>query len=148
MGNFLRLPLLENLDLEPFWSDDIDNALAMKHNLLFASIREQKCSIVTRKYLAMALNHLSRLDVKLPIIEVDIDSFERLKNKFLEIKTSSDFDSIATESSDDIIEVESDLLDFIRNSQDLLSNEESGPVVKLVNSLFYRQLRRGLVIYI
>ncbi|NPA60659.1 MAG: type II/IV secretion system protein [Epsilonproteobacteria bacterium] len=143
MANFLRLPLLENLDLEPFWSDEIDNALAMRHNLLFASIREQKCSIVTRDYLAMALNHLSRLDVKLPIIEVDIDSFERLKNKFLEIKTSSDFDSIATESGDDIIEVESDLLDFIRNSQDLLSNEESAPVVKLVNSLFFQAIKRG-----
>ncbi len=62
----------------------------------------------------MALNHLSRLDVKLPIIEVDIDSFERLKNKFLEIKTSSDFDSGATESGDDIIEVESDYWTFIR----------------------------------
>ncbi len=58
MANFLRLPLLENLDLEPFWSDEIDNALAMRHNLLFASMGEQKCSIVTRDYLAMAFNHL------------------------------------------------------------------------------------------
>ncbi len=35
----MRLPRLENLDLEPFWSDDIDNSLAIRHNLLFASIR-------------------------------------------------------------------------------------------------------------
>ncbi len=144
----MRLPRLENLDLEPFWSDDIDNSLAIRHNLLFASIREQKCSIVTREYLAMGLNHLSRLDIDFPIIEVDEDSFNRLKNKFLEIKTSSDFDAIATESSDDIIEVESDLLDFIRNSQDLLSNEESAPVVKLVNSLFFQAIKKVLVIYI
>jgi len=143
MGDILKLPLLENLDLEPFWNEEIDNALAMKHNLLFASIREQKCAIVTKKYLAMALNHFSKLDLDFPIIEVDEDSFERLKNKFLEIKTSSDFDAIATESSDDIIEVESDLLDFIRNSQDLLSNEESAPVVKLVNSLFFQAIKKG-----
>ncbi len=91
----------------------------------------------------MGLNHLSRLDIDFPIIEVDEDSFNRLKNKFLEIKTSSDFDAIATESSDDIIEVESDLLDFIRNSQDLLSNEESAPVVKLVNSLFFQAIKKG-----
>ncbi len=41
------------------------------------------------------------------------------------------------------IEVESDLLDCIRNSQDLLSNEESAPVVKLVNSLFFQAIKRG-----
>ncbi len=34
----------------------------------------------------MGLNHLSRLDIDFPIIEVDEDSFNRLKNKFLEIK--------------------------------------------------------------
>ena len=56
-----------------------------------------------------------------------------LGHKFREIQTGSDFENVDT-SSDDIIEVESDLLDFIRNSQDLLSNEESAPVVKLVNS--------------
>ncbi len=75
--------------------------------------------------------HLAKLDIDYPVIEVDSETFERLKNKFLEIKTGSDFEAISTESSDDIIEVESDLLDFIRNSQDLLSNEESAPVVKL-----------------
>ena len=62
----------------------------------------------------------------------------------MELKTGSDFDSIDTGSKDnDLIEVESDLLDFIRNSQDLLSNEESAPVVKLVNSLFFQAIKKG-----
>jgi general secretion pathway protein E len=139
----MKLPFIENEDLEPFWSDDIDNVLAMKHNLLFAIIQGKRCAIVTKDTLAMALNHLSKLDINYPIIEVDSETFERLKNKFLEIKTGSDFEAISTESSDDIIEVESDLLDFIRNSQDLLSNEESAPVVKLVNSLFFQAIKKG-----
>ncbi|MCK4440389.1 MAG: type II/IV secretion system protein, partial [Sulfurovaceae bacterium] len=139
----MRIPFIENIDLEPIWSEEIDNILAMKHNLLFASVQDEKCAIVEKETLPMALNYLSKLDIDNPIIEVDIDSFKRLQNKFLEIKTGSDFDSISTESSDDIIEVESDLLDFIRNSQDLLSNEESAPVVKLVNSLFFQAIRKG-----
>jgi general secretion pathway protein E len=139
----MRLPFIENIDLEPFWNEEIDNALAMKHNLLFAIVQEKRCSVVTRDSMAMALNHLSKLDINYPIIEVDSDSFQRLQNKFLEIKTGSDFEAISTESSDDIIEVESDLLDFIRNSQDLLSNEESAPVVKLVNSLFFQAIKKG-----
>ncbi|MCH9741528.1 MAG: Flp pilus assembly complex ATPase component TadA, partial [Epsilonproteobacteria bacterium] len=139
----VRLPFIENIDLEPIWSEEIDNKLAMKHHLLFAYVQEKKCTIVEKKSLASALNYLSKLDIDYPIVEVDSDSFERLSNKFLELKTGSDFDAIETESGDDVIEVESDLLDFIRNSQDLLSNEESAPVVKLVNSLFFQAIKKG-----
>ena len=46
-------------------------------------------------------------------------------------------------ASDELIEVESDLLEFIRNSQDLLSSEESAPIIKLVNSLFFQALQKG-----
>jgi general secretion pathway protein E len=116
----------------------------MKHHLLFAFVQGKKCIVVQKKTLASALNHLSKLDINYPIVEVDEESFLRLENKFLELKTGSDFDSIDTVSNDnDLIEVESDLLDFIRNSQDLLSNEESAPVVKLVNSLFFQAIRKG-----
>ena len=139
----MRLPFIEDIDLEPVWSENINNTLAMKHNLLFAMVQGKECTIVEKSTLASALNHLSKLDIDYPVVEVDPDSFERLQNKFREIKTGSDFDSIDTEGGDDIIEVESDLLDFIRNSQDLLSNEESAPVVKLVNSLFFQAIKRG-----
>ncbi|SFV60166.1 Type IV fimbrial assembly, ATPase PilB [hydrothermal vent metagenome] len=139
----MRLPFIEDIDLEPIWNEEINNTLAMKHHLLFAMVHGKECTIVERSSLASALNHLSKLDIDYPVVEVDSDSFERLQNKFREIKTGSDFDSIETESGDDIIEVESDLLDFIRNSQDLLSNEESAPVVKLVNSLFFQAIKKG-----
>ncbi len=139
----MRLPFIEDIDLEPIWNDDVNNTLAMKHNLLFAMVQGKECTIVQKSTLSTALNYLSKLDIDYPVVEVDSDSFERLQNKFREIKTGSDFDSIETESGDDIIEVESDLLDFIRNSQDLLSNEESAPVVKLVNSLFFQAIKKG-----
>ncbi|HIP40936.1 MAG TPA: type II/IV secretion system protein [Campylobacterales bacterium] len=139
----LRLPFLEGVDLEPIWSEEIDNQLAMKHHLLFAYVQNKKCIIIEKVNIAMALNHLAKLEMDYPIVEIDSESFERLGNKFLEIKTGSDFDKLDTGSADDIIEVESDLLDFIRNSQDLLSNEESAPVVKLVNSLFFQAIKKG-----
>jgi general secretion pathway protein E len=138
----IKLPFLENVDLEPLWKEGIDNRLAMRHQLLFANIHGQPTAIVQREHLGMALNHLSKLDLEYPITELDIGSFERLLQKFREIQSGSDFENVDT-SSDDIIEVESDLLDFIRNSQDLLSNEESAPVVKLVNSLFFQAIKKG-----
>ena len=139
----IQLPFIEDIDLEPIWNDSINNNLAMKHHLLFAKVEEEDSIIVEKKNLSSALNYLSKINIDYPIVEVDSESFERLHNKFLEIKTGSDFDAIDTNSNDDIIEVESDLLDFIRNSQDLLSNEESAPVVKLVNSLFFQAIKKG-----
>jgi len=139
----MNLPLLENRDLEPFWSEEINNKLAMKHQLLFANIDNTPTAVVKRESLAMSINHLSQIDVDYPLVELDEGSFERLYNKFQEIQTGSDFENVDTSTGDDVIEVESDLLDFIRNSQDLLSNEESAPVVKLVNSLFFQAIKKG-----
>lgn len=137
----MKLAYLENVNLEPLWQENIDNKLAMKHKLLFSKIKDISCVIITRESISEAFNHLAKLDINYPIIEVDIDSFERLSNKFLELQTSNDFDKLET-TGDDVIEVEKDLLDFIRNSQDLLSNEESAPIIKLVNSLFFQAIKK------
>jgi len=141
-SKMMRLPQLENVDLEPHWNEEIDNKVSMKQSLLFAKIENKPCAIVKKETLALALNHLSKLNIDYPVVELDEGSFERLGHKFREIQTGSDFENVDT-TSDDIIEVESDLLDFIRNSQDLLSNEESAPVVKLVNSLFFQAIKKG-----
>ena len=142
VSKMLRLPLLENVNLEPHWNEEIDNRLSLKHALLFANIENEPSAVVKKSSLAQALNHFSKLNIDYPIVELDEESFERLADKFREIQTGSDFENVDT-SSDDIIEVESDLLAFIQNSQDLLSNEESAPVVKLVNSLFFQAIKKG-----
>jgi len=139
----MNFPLLENIDLEPFWNEEINNKLAMKHHLLFATIDQVPTAIVQKETLADALNYLSKLNMEYPIVQLDEGSFDHLSQKFREIQTGSDFENVDTSSGDDIIEIESDLLDFIRNSQDLLSNEESAPVVKLVNSLFFQAIKKG-----
>jgi len=138
----MQIPQLVDVNLEPLWEDEYDPKLAIKYNLLFSKINGIKTAIVQKDTLSEALNYLARLDLKYPFVLVDNDSFERLKNKFLEIQTSSAFDDIST-STDELIEVESDLLEFIQNSQDLLSNEESAPIIKLVNSLFFQALKKG-----
>ena len=44
---------------------------------------------------------------------------------------------------EELIEAESELLEFIQNSQNLLSSEESAPIIKLVNSLFFQAIKKG-----
>ena len=138
----MHFPRLQDVNLEPLWEEDINHKLAIKHSLLFAEVNAIPTAIVTQERLNEALNHLSKLALSYPINLIDEESFERLKNKFLEIQTGSDFEEMAT-SSDELIEVEGDLLEFIRNSQDLLSSEDSAPIIKLVNSLFFQAIQKG-----
>ncbi len=133
---------LRDVDLKPLWEDGIDHKLAIKHSLLFAIIEDESVVIVESKTLPNALNYLSKLDFEYPIYLVDEDSFNRLNNKFLERQTGDSFEDMST-TSDELIEVESDLLEFIRNSQDLLSSETSAPIIKLVNSIFFQAIQKG-----
>ena len=138
----MHFPRLQDVNLDPLWEEEINHKLAIKHSLLFSMVDEVKTCIVEESTLGDALNYLSKLSLDYPVNIVDAESFERLKNKFLEIQTGSDFDDMAT-TSEELIEVEADLLEFIRNSQDLLSSEESAPIIKLVNSLFFQALQKG-----
>jgi len=138
----MQFPRLQDVNLEPLWEEDINHKLAIKHALLFSELDGVKTAIVEESTLSDALNYFAKLQLPYPITMLDSESFERLKNKFLEIQTSSDFEDMGT-TSDELIEVESDLLEFIRNSQDLLSSEESAPIIKLVNSLFFQALQKG-----
>ena len=138
----MRFPFLEDVNLEPFWNEELDHRLALKHALLFSKIGEQKAAIMHKEKLSEALNHLSMLHLDYPIYLVDEESFDRLRNKFLEIQTGSDFEQMEA-TSDELFEAESDLLEFIQNSQDLLSSEESAPIIKLVNSLFFQAIKKG-----
>jgi len=138
----MKFPFLENVNLDPLWKEEIDHKLAIKHSLLFTTVDGKEIATSKEETLAEALNHLSRQNLQYPVYIVDEDSYDRLKNKFLEIQTSSDFEQMDT-ASEELFEAESDLLAFIQNSQDLLSSEESAPVVKLVNSLFFQAIKRG-----
>lgn len=138
----MRFPKLQDVNLEPLWDEEINHKLAIKHDLLFSEINAIPTAIVTESSLSEALNYFSKISLAYPINMVDEESFERLKNKFLEIQTGTDFEDMST-TSDELIEVEGDLLEFIRNSQDLLSSEDSAPIIKLVNSLFFQALQKG-----
>jgi len=138
----MQFPHLQDVNLDPLWEEDLNHKLAIKHSLLFSELDGVKTAIVEENTLGDALNYFSQLQLPYPITILDDESFERLKNKFLEIQTGSDFEDMGT-TSDELIEVESDLLEFIRNSQDLLSSEESAPIIKLVNSLFFQALKKG-----
>jgi len=139
----MQLPILEDINLDPYVEDGVDFASALKHDLLFTKLGNEPIVVVNRDFLAPALNHKARIGNEYKVYLVDDASFENLKGKFLEIKASSEFEQMQSNASEELIEAESELLEFIQNSQNLLSSEESAPIIKLVNSLFYQAIKKG-----
>jgi len=137
----MQIPHLDRIKLEPYWREEIDHRLAMKHFLLFAEVEGRPAAILHPDHIAEGLNHLARLAMDLPVYVVDEESYERLRNQFLELQTSNEFEQMET-ASEELIEAEADLLEFIQNAQDLLSDETSAPIIKLVNSLFFQAIKK------
>ena len=77
---------------------------------------------------------------------LDEDSYERLYNRYLELRTDNRLSGAFPEEGESKKEEEEEefsLSDLLRTQSDLLSSEESAPIIKFVNSLFYQALKKG-----
>ncbi|MCH9813209.1 MAG: GspE/PulE family protein [Epsilonproteobacteria bacterium] len=133
-----------DLDLHPELIENIDHDLCVKNALLFTKIEGDVYIILSQTQLSDGFNLLSKLGVSYPLAFVDSDSYERLYHRYLEIKTDKELSgSINEESESELLEEEISLTDFLKNSSDILTSEESAPIIKFVNSLFYQAVKRG-----
>ncbi|KIM03010.1 MAG: general secretion pathway protein GspE [Sulfurovum sp. AS07-7] len=139
--NLLTIKSLENINLEPSYHDGIDYKIALKNHLLFSRLGDEEIVVIDKNFLSTGLNYLSKISLDCEIYQIDTPMFDALKDKYMESFTDSDFANI--KSTTDMIEAEEELLEFVQKSQDLLSNENSAPVIKLVNSLFFQAIKKG-----
>lgn len=133
-----------DLDLYPELIENIDHDLCVKNALLFTKIEEEVYIILSQERLSDGFNLLSKLNVSYPLAFVDSDSYERLYHRYLEIKTDKELSgAINEESESELLDEEISLTDFLKNSTDILTSEESAPIIKFVNSLFYQAVKQG-----
>ncbi len=137
----LNLPLIENVDLQPKQIEGIDNNISVKNYVLFSQVENVLHVILSQRHLGPAFDYLSKQNFNYPIVLADDDSFDRLYNKFLEIRTDVELGSLE-QSEEDIEDDDISLSEFLRTSSDLLTSEESAPVIKFVNALFYQALKK------
>ena len=137
----LKIPTVDAVDLKPLQIEQVDLNLSIKNYVLYSEVDGRESIVLSRRHLADALDHLAKLNLALPMILLDDDSYDRLYNKFLEIRTDSELSGIEKEQEgledDDI-----SLADFLHTSSDLLTSEESAPVIKFVNALFYHAVKQ------
>ncbi len=135
----------KDLDLFPLSIEGVDTSLAYKNYLLFTEIEGKPFIILSREHIADGFNLLSKLNLNYEMAFLDDDSYERLYHRVLEKKTDDELSrSFDKENENELIEDEElDLAEFLKTSADILTSEESAPIIKFVNSLFYQAVKKG-----
>jgi general secretion pathway protein E len=96
---------------------------------------------VCERYLVEASNYYTKLELSYPLVFLDEDSYDRLYNRFLELRTDKTMESMQ-EDGESEEEEDLSLTDFLRTSSDILTSEESAPIIKFVNALFYQAIKK------
>ncbi|MDD2950545.1 MAG: GspE/PulE family protein, partial [Sulfuricurvum sp.] len=136
----VQIPLFSEVNAVAFTPEGIDPFETIRDGLLFAEINEKKYAVLSARDTATALSSYNRLSLDLPLIHLDEQTYETLYLKFLELKT--DRELTRNVSQEEPYEDELSLIDFLKNSSDLLTSEESAPIIKFVNTIFYQALKR------
>ena len=138
----LNLEPLHNLKLEVYEPSDVITDLSVKNYLLFSEIEGEITALASERYLVEATNFYTKLETKYPFKLLDEDSYDRLYNRFLELRTDKAIESMQEDSKEDEQEEDISLTDFLRTSSDILTSEESAPIIKFVNALFYQAVKK------
>ena len=131
--------IIENINPKAVVLDNFDIEEGLKYYLLPALLNQQTYFFTTHKHLIDALNFYNKTEFPFEIIITDEDSFNRLSNQFLELKTQKELTENRledTEESDNI------LLDQFIQNLDILE-ENSAPIIKFVNSMFFQAIKKG-----
>ena len=133
---------IHNLNLIPF--DEANNyTTALKNYVLYTKIDELVVIALSRDYMSISLDYLSKLDSKEKIVFLNDISFEKLYNRFLEIKTDKEMSAIQQEQEDATLSDDDfSVSEFLKIGSDILTSEESAPIIKFVNSLFYQAIKK------
>ncbi|MBE0499620.1 MAG: type II/IV secretion system protein [Campylobacterales bacterium] len=122
--------------------EGVDFNVALKNHLLFTTIDDALVAALSSKWLIESSNHLNKIDFKGRVMILDDVSYDLLHNKYLEAKTDKEIASMKDERDENVDEEELSLEEFLRTSSDILTSEESAPIIKFVNALFYQAVKK------
>ena len=133
---------IHNLNLVAI--DEIDDyVIALKNYVLYTKIEDRIVVALSKDYMSISFDYLSKIETNHEIIFLDDISYERLYNRFLEIKTDKEISKIQQEQEDATLSDDDfSVSEFLKIGNDILNSEESAPIIKFVNSLFYQAIKK------
>ena len=137
----MNIEEIHNLELVPYEINSY--TIALKNYVLFSEINDEIIIAISKDNMSISFDYLSKYDYEYRVVFLDDMSFEKLYNKFLEIKTDKEMNAIQQEQEDAIISDEDfSVSEFLKVGSDILTSEESAPIIKFVNSLFYQAIKK------
>lgn len=138
----MKIDLVHNLSLEAY--EFAEYELALKNYTLFSKIDGEVVIIISQLKMHISFDFLSKHEYEYKIICLDELSFDKLYNKFLDLKAGKEMSKIQQEQEDASVEEEDySLYDFLKVGSDILTSEESAPIIKFLNSLFYQAIKQN-----
>ncbi|MBT5935856.1 GspE/PulE family protein [Sulfurimonas sp.] len=138
----LNLDPIHNLKLEVYEPQELVTDISVKNYLLFSQMNEEVAAFACENHFAEASNYYTKLEQEYPLYMLDEDSYDRLYNRFLELRTDKAIETMKEDSDEEDSEEDISLTDFLRTSSDILTSEESAPIIKFVNALFYQAVKK------
>jgi general secretion pathway protein E len=138
----LNLDPLHDLKLEVYEPLELVTDISVKNYLLFSELDGEVCAFLCERYFGEASNYYSKLENRYTLHMLDEDSYDRLYNRFLELRTDKAIETMKEEKDGEYDEEDISLTDFLRTSSDILTSEESAPIIKFVNALFYQAVKK------
>jgi general secretion pathway protein E len=130
---------IDNINPKALNLESFDVEKGIKYSLLPGIVNDKEYFFTTKDNLIDALNFYSKLSIPIEVAITDRESYERLLNQFLEVKTQKDLEDTSIEEK---IEEDLSLDDFVKNGLDILDSENSAPIIKFVNSMFYQAIKK------
>jgi len=137
----LKKEPLHNLKLEVYEPEELNTDISVKNSLLFSEYEGVVTAFTSEESFAAASNYYTKLETEYPLCLLTEESYERLFNRFLELRTDKAIETMQ-EDTDESEEEDISLTDFLRTSSDILTSEESAPIIKFVNALFYQAVKK------
>ena len=127
----LDVSVIHHTELEPREIEGVDLNVALKNYVLFTELDEAPTIALSEQYITQSFDFISKYNFEHPVVFLDEESYEKLYNRFLEIRTDREItdisDSRRGRGGGPL------LTEFLRNSADILTSEESAPIIKFVN---------------
>lgn len=119
--------------------EGIDVDFGFRNELLFGKIEDEICVVLSEDTTTVSVNALSHLKESYPIKLVTNELFLELKNDYLEQKSNDALENFSNDNDNEEIE---DIESFLKNDEDVLTSENSAPIIKFVNTLFVQALKQ------
>ena len=138
----MQITEIHNTALHPY--EEIENySKAIKSYVLFTTYENEVVIALSAEYMSVSFDYLSKCSYTYKTIFLDEISYERLYNRFLELKTDKEMSAIQQEQEEATLESDDfSVSEFLKIGSDILTSEESAPIIKFVNSLFYQAIKK------